>query len=194
MDKQFTHHKLTVIFYADVAGYSRLTRRDESGTHKRVMDALDFASDAIEQGDGNVLRYAGDAILAEFQSVLKAVQAAIDIQTKLEKRNALLAVDDRVQLRVGLNIGEVMQERYDEALDCSHRSQQYPITATWAHMAELATFGTLGRHEEAGQALARALQVQPDLNITFIRQALPITHAANAKHFYGGLIKAGVPE
>ena len=87
-----------------------------------------------------------------------------------------------------------MLERYDEALECSHRAQQYPVTAIWAHMAELATFGTLGQQEEAAQALSQALRVQPDLDMTFIRQALPITHAASAKHFYGGLTKAGVPE
>jgi hypothetical protein len=84
-----------------------------------------------------------------------------------------------------------MLERYDEALDCSHRSQQYSVTAIWAHMAELAT---LGRNEEAVEALSQALQVQPDLDMTFIRQALPITHPASAEHFHGGLIKAGVPE
>jgi len=111
MYEQFTHHKLTVIFYADVAGYSRLTRRDESGTHKRVMDALDFASDTIKKSNGDVLRYAGDAILAEFPSVLKSVQAAIDIQTELGSRNALIADDNQVHLRVGINIGEVMQDR-----------------------------------------------------------------------------------
>jgi len=87
-----------------------------------------------------------------------------------------------------------MLERYDEALECDNRAQHYPITAIWAHMAELATFGTLGRQEEAAGALSRALQVQPDLDMTFIRQALPITHAASAEKFYGGLIKAGVPE
>ena len=61
-------------------------------------------------------------------------------------------------------------------------------------MAELATLGTLGQDEEAARALTRALQVQPDLDMTFICQALPITHPASAEHFYGGLRKAGVPE
>jgi adenylate cyclase len=87
-----------------------------------------------------------------------------------------------------------MLKRYDEALDCAHRAQQYPITAIWAHMAKLATFGTLGQQEKAAQALSNALQVQTDLDMTFIRQALPITDATSAEHFYGGLIKAGVPE
>jgi adenylate cyclase len=87
-----------------------------------------------------------------------------------------------------------MLERYDDALACAHRAQRYPVTAIWAHMAELATLGTLGRLEEATEAITRALQKQPDLDITFIRQALPVTHAPSAAHFYDGLIKAGVPK
>jgi adenylate cyclase len=111
MSEQFDQHKLTVIFYADIAGYSRLTARDERGTHQRVMALLDYASDTIAARGGTVLRYAGDAILAEFPSTLKAVQSAIDIQTELERRNAPLPEEDRARLRIGLNIGEVLQDR-----------------------------------------------------------------------------------
>jgi adenylate cyclase len=111
MSEQFDHHKLTVIFYADVAGYSRLTAQDEQGTHKRVMAMLDYASDTITAAGGSVLRYAGDAILAEFPSTLKTVQSAIDIQTESEQRNAQLSAEDPLQLRIGLNIGEVLQDR-----------------------------------------------------------------------------------
>ena len=111
MNDQFDQHKLAVIFYADIAGYSRLTARDEQGTHQRVMSALDFASESIQDTGGKVLRYAGDAILAEFPSILKAVQVAIDIQTELEKRNQPLPSDEGVKLRIGLHFGEVLQDR-----------------------------------------------------------------------------------
>jgi adenylate cyclase len=111
MNDQFDQHKLAVIFYADIAGYSRLTARDERGTHQRVMSALDFASESIQDTGGKVLRYAGDAILAEFPSILKAVQVAIDIQTELEKRNQPLPSDEGVKLRIGLHFGEVLQDR-----------------------------------------------------------------------------------
>ena len=57
-------HKLVAILYADVAGNSRLTGRDEVRTHHRLMDLLDFASESISGSGGKVLRYAGDAILA----------------------------------------------------------------------------------------------------------------------------------
>ncbi len=105
------NHKLAAILYADVAGYSRLTSQDEMGTHKRVMELLDYASDTIKQAEGTVLRYAGDAILAEFSSALKLVQAAVDIQTELDIRNADFSAEDKVQIRIGLNIGEVLQDR-----------------------------------------------------------------------------------
>ena len=111
MTDNFPNHKLTAILYADVAGYSRLTGQDEMGTHKRVMETLDFASESITQRDGTVLRYAGDAILAEFSSVLKLVQTAIKIQKELELRNTDFAAEDRVQIRIGLNVGEVLQDR-----------------------------------------------------------------------------------
>ena len=107
----FPNHKLTAIFYADVAGYSRLTSQNEMETHKRVMETLDYASEAIKEGQGTVLRYAGDAILAEFTSALKLVQTAVDIQSEIETRNTEFSAEDKVQIRIGLNIGEVLQDR-----------------------------------------------------------------------------------
>jgi len=111
MSEQFTDHKLTAIFYADIAGYSRHSARDERGTHRRAMALLDFASETIVDGKGTVLRYAGDAILAEFSSILKMLRVAIDIQTELARRNAAFTMDERVELRIGLNVGEVLQDR-----------------------------------------------------------------------------------
>ena len=103
--------KLTAILYADVAGYSRLTGSDELGTHKKVMAALDFANETISAGAGAVLRYAGDALLAEFSSVVAAVNAAVAIQNELQRRNADMTPEDKVQIRVGINIGEVLEDR-----------------------------------------------------------------------------------
>ena len=66
MEEKTTTRKLTTIFYADVVGYSRLTGSDELGTHQAVMDLLDYSQSTIQQEGGKVLRFAGDAILAEF--------------------------------------------------------------------------------------------------------------------------------
>ena len=62
--------KLAAIFYADVAGYSRLTGVDEEGTHRTLSTYLDAITDLIQDHGGRVLHYAGDAVLAEFASVV----------------------------------------------------------------------------------------------------------------------------
>jgi len=105
------HRKLTAILYADVAEYSRLTGDDEEGTHERVMAALDYASNEIDSGGGKVLRYAGDAILAEFPSALAAVRSAIAIQTELQMRNGVIDENRRVSIRIGIHIGDVIEDR-----------------------------------------------------------------------------------
>ena len=104
-------HKLAAIVYADVVGYSRLTGSDELGTHRQLMIVLDYASETIEQSQGRVLRYAGDAILAEFSSVVAAVKASIAIQTGLAERGAEVPVQRCVQIRIGINLGEVIEDR-----------------------------------------------------------------------------------
>lgn len=105
------NRKLTAVFYADIAGYSRLTRQDEVGTHHQVMSALDLASETITNNGGTVLRYAGDAILAEFQSVVAATETAVSIQEGLFTRINNKSEDDKVQIRIGINLGEVIQDR-----------------------------------------------------------------------------------
>lgn len=111
MPKDAVSRKLTAILYADVAGYSRLTGDDELGTHRRVMSALDFATEAIKTSDGNVLRYSGDAALAEFSSVVAAANAAIDIQNELQSRNQDIPEEQQVRVRIGINLGEVLEDR-----------------------------------------------------------------------------------
>ena len=105
------NRKLVAILYADVAGYSRLTEEDEEGTHRRVLELLDFASTQIDETGGKVLRYAGDAILAEFASVVTAVNTACRIQTELAAKNQPIDENKRVQLRIGINIGDVIEDR-----------------------------------------------------------------------------------
>ncbi len=103
--------KLTAVFYADVAGYSRLTGADEEGTHRRVMDSLDFVTKTIKAEGGNVLRYAGDAVLAEFASVVAAITASYIIQIRLHSENLDIPDDRKVLIRIGVNLGDVMEDR-----------------------------------------------------------------------------------
>jgi class 3 adenylate cyclase/pimeloyl-ACP methyl ester carboxylesterase len=105
--------KLAAILYADVAGYSRLTGKDEEGTHAALTRQLDTLAAVIGRHGGRVVHYAGDALLAEFASVLAAVAAAIEAQRNLAWQNARLPKDRRVEFRVGINLGDVIVDRGD---------------------------------------------------------------------------------
>jgi len=105
--------KLTAILYADVAGYSRLTGEDEEGTHRRLSEYLDLISIAIETHRGRVVHYAGDAVLADFATVTEALSCAWESQQSLAHRNDELAEEQRVEFRIGVNLGEVIVDRND---------------------------------------------------------------------------------
>ncbi len=105
--------KLTAIFYADVAGYSRLTGQDEAGTHKALGESLDVITSSIEENGGRVVHFAGDAILAEFTSVRASVNAAVAAQGELRDKNRGRADDEKLQFRIGINLGEVIVDRDD---------------------------------------------------------------------------------
>ena len=113
MAEENVTRKLTAILYADVAGYSRLTGEDEVGTHKQLSAGLDLISGAIKAKGGNIVHYAGDAVLADFGSVVAAVDCAVSIQRQLAESTAQVADDKRLQFRIGVNLGEVIVDRGD---------------------------------------------------------------------------------
>ncbi len=100
--------KLTAILCADVFGYSRLMGENEEATlrtlssHRKLIDSL------IEQHHGRFVNSAGDSVLAEFASVVNAVQCAVEIQTTLKTENAPLPPERRMEFRIGVNLGDVM--------------------------------------------------------------------------------------
>ena len=105
--------KLTAILYADVAGYSRLTGADEVGTHRQLSAGLDLIAGRIEETGGRVVHYAGDAVLAEFASVVAAVETAVGVQKALAEAHADTPAEARLQFRIGVNLGEVIVDRDD---------------------------------------------------------------------------------
>ena len=116
--------KLAAIFYADVAGYSRLTGGDEVGTHRTLSQYLDLIADMIQGHNGSVLHYAGDAVLAEFASVVVAATCAVKIQRELAGRNADVEGDHKLQFRIGINLGDVIVDRdelYGEGVNIAAR-------------------------------------------------------------------------
>lgn len=120
-------HQLAAILYADVAGYSRLTGLDEEETHKKLAAGLNFLTGAIGNHLGNKVHEAGDAILAEFQSVTAAVHCAVKFQHQMAQWNAELAESARLEFRVGINLGEVIHDRddiYGDDVNLSARIQE----------------------------------------------------------------------
>ncbi len=116
--------KLAAIFYADVAGYSRLTGADEEGTHRTLRAFLDSLSAAIDTHGGRVVHYAGDAILADFPSVIDALTCAAAAQREFRSRNDLLIDDRKLQFRIGINLGDVIidgEEIYGDGVNVAAR-------------------------------------------------------------------------
>jgi adenylate cyclase len=105
--------KLAAILYADVAGYSRLTGEDEDATHRTLSEYLELISATVNSNSGQVMHYAGDAVLAQFSAVIDAVTAAVAIQDDLQARNTALPDERKVQFRIGLNLGDVIEDRGD---------------------------------------------------------------------------------
>ena len=105
--------KLAAILYADVAGYSRLTGVDEIGTHRQLSVSLDLMTDRIRNSGGRVVHYAGDAVLASFESIVAATNCAIGIQRAISAQCEDLAEDRRLLYRIGINLGEVIVDRDD---------------------------------------------------------------------------------
>jgi TolB-like protein/class 3 adenylate cyclase/rhodanese-related sulfurtransferase/thioredoxin-like negative regulator of GroEL len=118
--------KVAAVLYADVAGYSRLTGEDEEGTHRALSTYLDTLTTSIERHNGKVLHYAGDAVLAEFASVVNALTCAVVIQRDLRARSEHLSDQRKVQFRIGINLGDVIVDRdeiYGDGVNVAARLQ-----------------------------------------------------------------------
>jgi adenylate cyclase len=103
--------RLTAILAADVAGYSRLMGADEEGTHERLKTHRRALVDPkIAEHHGRIVNTAGDGMLVEFPSVVDAVRCAVEVQRGMVERNAADPVHERIEFRVGINLGDVIVE------------------------------------------------------------------------------------
>ena len=103
--------RLVAILAADIAGYSRLMAADEPGTLARLKKIrTDSVEPTVTSFGGSVVGSAGDSLLVEFASVVKAVDCAVTIQTALAAANAELADDKRMEFRIGVNLGDVIAD------------------------------------------------------------------------------------
>jgi adenylate cyclase len=106
--------RLAAILAADVAGYSRLMGADEEGTLERLKALRrELLDPKIAEHHGRIVKTTGDGMLVEFASVVDAVRCAVEVQQAMPGRNTSVAADSRIELRIGINLGDVIVEGDD---------------------------------------------------------------------------------
>ncbi len=114
MAEERVQRRLAAILAADVVGYSRLMEADEEGTRVRLRSLQSELIDPrIAADGGRIVKTMGDGILVEFPSAVNAVRHALYIQGAMSRRNADVPEDNRIDFRVGVNVGDVIVEGDD---------------------------------------------------------------------------------
>jgi TolB-like protein/class 3 adenylate cyclase len=117
--------KLAAILCADVVGYSMMMEKDEQGTLERLnAERKELFEPEINRHHGRILKLIGDGLLAEFGSVVDAVECAVSLQRGIAERNADFPENQRIHVRIGINLGEVIvdgEDRYGEGVNVATR-------------------------------------------------------------------------
>jgi class 3 adenylate cyclase/DNA-binding MarR family transcriptional regulator len=171
--------RLAAIVCADVEGYARLMKADETGTMRLLTAHRDISDRLIGQHGGRIANTAGDSILAEFPSAVVALQCALSVQERIEAVNREIPEDRRIAFRIGLHVGEVVVKSGDLFGDGVNIA---------ARMQSLARPGSVCVSETAHQFLGTGLPVAfEDLGPQYVKNikgairafiALPSTHPA----------------
>src|SRR5258708_5196846 len=106
--------RLAAILAADVAGYSRLMGSDEEGTLAALKELRrELADPKIKEHRGRIVKTTGDGLLVEFASVVDAVRCAVEVQYEMAERNAGVPEEQRIQFRIGINLGDIIKDGRD---------------------------------------------------------------------------------
>ena len=120
--------KLAAILAADVVGYTASWSTNEADTYERLRaHRKELFEPEIARHHGQVFKLMGDGLLAEFGTVVDAVECAVAIQRGMTERNAALEADQRIDVRIGINLGEVIvegEDRYGEGVNIAARLEQ----------------------------------------------------------------------
>ena len=128
--------RLTTVLCADVHGYSRLMEADEAGTLRTLRRYRTAIAGLVERHDGRIVNTWGDAVIAEFASVVEAVQCAVEIQQEISNQDSDPPDAQRMRFRIGINLGDVYKRQ--------------AILASWDQM----------RRQRWGRCAATALPLQ----------------------------------
>jgi adenylate cyclase len=114
MAEERVERRLTAILAADIAGYSRLMAADEEGTLAALKTLRrEVADPKIKEHRGRIVNTTGDGLLSEFASVVDAVRCAVEVQREMAERNAGVQAERRIDLRIGINLGDIMIDEND---------------------------------------------------------------------------------
>src|SRR5512136_671346 len=151
MTTQEVKRKLTAILSADVKGYSRLMGEDEKGTARTLNAYKDLMTSLIQHHHGRVVDAPGDNVLAEFGSVVEAIECGVEIQKELKTRNSELPENRRMEFRIGINLGDVIEEGdkiYGDGVNIAARLESLceagGIFISWAAYDQIKSNLTLG--------------------------------------------------
>jgi len=112
--KQPVQRHLAAILAADVVAYSRLMGVDEEGTHERLgAHFQEVLEPKIGEHRGRIVKNTGDGMLVEFASVVSAVRCTVEVQRLMAERNADVPTEERIEFRVGINLGDVIADSGD---------------------------------------------------------------------------------
>jgi adenylate cyclase len=145
------HRKLVAILAGDVAGYSRLMAEDEPATLRLLNDSRTLFRERVEAHRGRLVDTAGDSVLAEFPSAVEAVACAVEIQGEIARRNEDLPENRRMLYRIGVNLGDVIEEDaglYGDGVNVAARLQ------TLAEPGGLCISGTVADYVEGKLPMA----------------------------------------
>ena len=119
--------RLTTVLCADVQGYSRLMEADEAGTLATLRRYRTAIAGLVARHDGRIVNTWGDAVIAEFASVVEAVQCAVEIQQEISNQDPDPPQADRMRFRIGINLGDVMvddSDIYGDGVNIAARLQE----------------------------------------------------------------------
>jgi adenylate cyclase len=119
--------RLTTVLCADVHGYSRLMEADEAGTLETLRRSRTAMAGLVERHDGRIVNTWGDAVIAEFASVVEAVQCAVEIQQEISNQDSDQSHAPRMRFRIGINLGDVMVDGpdiYGDGVNIAARLQE----------------------------------------------------------------------
>jgi class 3 adenylate cyclase len=191
MPPQDLERKLAAILSADVAGYSRLMADDEEATIRSLTGYRRAMADLTQQYSGRVVDSPGDNLLAEFTSVVDAVNCAVEIQRELAVRNAELPEDRRMEFRIGLNLGDVVTEGeriYGDGVNIAARMEGL---AENGGIGLTANYSSSGREEEARHQAEELLRLDPAFSLDKFAETI-IGNTPQAGRYISYLRKTGL--